>query len=417
MSLPTRPAPPVLAAVTGAAWEAALLAALARGGVTVLRRCVDLADLLAAASTGTARVALVAADLRGLDRDTLARLAGYGVAAVGVHAAGDAAGADLLRALGLASVLPADAGDRELAETIAAAAQGTGGPAAAAEPAAAARGGGRVVAVWGPTGAPGRTTVATGLAGALATAGVATLLADADVYGGVLAQVLGLLDEAPGLAAATRLANTGSLDLTGLAKAAPEVVPGLRVLTGISRPERWPELRPAALTQVWALARSLAAVTVVDCGFCLEQDEELSYDTAAPRRNGATLVTLADADVVLAVGSADPVGVQRLVRGLGALREAVPGVTPRVVLNRLRAGAAGTDPRRQLREALARYAGVSDPVFVPEDRAALDAAVLRGRLLVEVAPRSAAQQAIGALARSLTGAPPAARGRRRLARR
>ena len=38
-------------------------------------------------------------------------------------------------------------------------------------------------------------------------------------------------------------------------------------------------------------ARSLAAVTVVDCGFCLEQDEELSFDTAAPLRNGATLST------------------------------------------------------------------------------------------------------------------------------
>ena len=69
--------------------------------------------------------------------------------------------------------------------------------------------------MWGPTGAPGRTTVAVGLATELARSGVHTLLADADVYGGVVAQVLGFLDEAPGLAAAVRLANNGQLDLAG----------------------------------------------------------------------------------------------------------------------------------------------------------------------------------------------------------
>ena len=35
---------------------------------------------------------------------------------------------------------------------------------------------------------------------------------------------------------------------------------------------------------------------MVDCGFCLEADEEISFDTVAPRRNGATLAMLADAD-------------------------------------------------------------------------------------------------------------------------
>src|SRR3954447_4820088 len=55
-------------------------------------------------------------------------------------------------------------------------------------------GDGRVVAVWGPTGAPGRSTVAVALASELAQLGVSALLVDADVYGGVVAQLLGLLD-------------------------------------------------------------------------------------------------------------------------------------------------------------------------------------------------------------------------------
>jgi Flp pilus assembly CpaE family ATPase len=177
------------------------------------------------------------------------------------------------------------------------------------------------------------------------------------------------------------------------------------VLTGIARAARWPELRPSALRQVWELCRRLARWTVVDCGFALEQDEELSYDTAAPRRNGATLETLQAADVVLAVGAADPVGVQRLVRGLSELHEAVPGVRARVVLNRLRASVVGSRPEAQLSAALEQHAGVADVAFVPYDPAALDAALLQGRVLAEVAASSPARVAFAALAAELTGAP------------
>ena len=257
------------------------------------------------------------------------------------------------------------------------------------------------MAVWGPTGAPGRTTVATTLAGELAAAGAETLLADADVYGGVVGQVLGLLDDVPGLAAAARLAGSGTLDRKALARLAPYAAPRLRVLTGISRADRWPELRPSSLEPVWALARTLAAVTVVDCGFSLEQEEELSFDSAAPRRNGATLLTLEHADLVVAVGSADPVGVQRLVRGLTQVRESVPGAAVRVVLNAVRRSAIGADPERQLHAALERYAGVRDAVLVPYDREGCDRALLLGRTLPEAVPGSPARLALAPLAAEL----------------
>jgi Flp pilus assembly CpaE family ATPase len=274
---------------------------------------------------------------------------------------------------------------------------------------------GRLVAVWGPTGAPGRTTVALGVASEIAALGRSALLVDGDVYGGVLAQVLGVLDEAPGLAAACRLANSGQLDLPQLAQLARAIAPSLRLLSGISRSDRWPELRPAALETVLGLARSLAAFTVVDCGFCLEQDEELSFDTAAPRRNGATLTVLAAADTVLAVGSADPVGLQRLVRGLAELKEAVPGLQPTVVVNRLRPSAVPGDAAGEIRSALQRYAGVDALTLVPLDLAGVDAAVVAGRTLHEAATSSPARLALAELAAGLAGAPRAQR-RRRLAR-
>src|SRR3954452_7970676 len=120
-----------------------------------------------------------------------------------------------------------------------------------------------------------------------------------------------------------------------LAELAVRVRPGLRVLTGIARAERWPELRPSALEVVLGLARSLAAYVVIDCAFGLERDEELSYDTVAPRRNGATLAALDAADTVVAVAAGDPVGLQRYVRALAELAEILPGCTQVTVVNRV----------------------------------------------------------------------------------
>ena len=260
-----------------------------------------------------------------------------------------------------------------------------------------------MVAVWGPTGAPGRTTFAVTLATELAELGVPTLLVDADVYGGAVAQALGLLDEAPGLAAAVRVANNGLLDLPALAELARQVTPKLRVLTGITRPERWPELKPSGIANVLALARGLAAVTVVDCAFALEQDEELAYDQSAARRNGATLTVLDQADTVVAVGSADPLGLQRLVRGLADLAAAVPGVTPDVVVNRVRDGVMPGDPRKEIAAALQRYAGVDPAAFLPYDRAAADAAAMRGQALCEVAASSPLRFAVRDYAREIAG--------------
>jgi MinD-like ATPase involved in chromosome partitioning or flagellar assembly len=422
---------PVLTAVSDSRWEAEFVSALARGDhdVEVVRRCVDIADLLAAAAAGIGRVVLLSGDLRRLDREALTRLAAAGVAVVGLVR--DEPAERRLRQLGVGHVL---ADDAQPAEVIAAliAAVGTGpvvpghalaDPGAALPPpprtAADAAGSGserpagRLVAVWGPTGAPGRSSVALGLAAELAELGISALLVDADGYGGVAAQLLGLLDEAPGLAAACRLANNGTLDLPGLAELAVEVRPGLCVLTGIARADRWPELRPTGLEVVLDMARRLADVTVVDCSFCLERDEELSFDTAAPRRNGATLTALAAADTVVAVASGDPVGLQRLVRGLGELADAVPGVTPMTVVNRVRpAAVGGGQPELEISAALERFAGLRDIRFVPLDLAAFDAAVALGRTLPETAPSSPARLALQSIAASLIGRPtPRPRGK------
>lgn len=264
----------------------------------------------------------------------------------------------------------------------------------------------------GTTGCPGRTTVAVNLAGELAAGGVQALLVDADTYAASVAAHLALLDEAPGVAAATRLADAGRLDRRSLASVAPLVLPGLRVLTGLPRADRWPELRDEALTQVLQVARSLAAVTVVDVASPLEEDEDLSYDTRAPRRNAATLAVLRTADRILTVAAADPVGLQRLVRGLAELA-AIGKSDSEVVVTKVRSSAVGSDPQAVVADSLDRFAGVTPTAFIPDDRTALDGALLRGRILRECAPSSAARLAIADLATRF-GAPISRQQRRGL---
>ncbi|MDQ1742284.1 MAG: hypothetical protein QOE23_623 [Pseudonocardiales bacterium] len=449
----------VVSAADGAAWESALLAEL--GGshpeqpFTVVRRCVDIVELLAVAGSGQAVVALVDAQLRRLDADAVDRLTAGAVAVVGVTAPGADADAERLRDAGIGFFVASDAAMAVFGAVIAAAVadrSGSGeepGGHAFADPAfatgsasgasaGASAGGvpagrvgpgmdreaadqsqpgaappGKVIAVWGPTGAPGRTTTAVTLADELARLGQRSLLVDADVYGGVVASMFGLLDESAGLVAACRQAQSRRLDVEGLAGLCWQVDAGLRVLTGISRADRWPELRGTALQGVLAVARALAEYTVLDVGFCLETDEELSYDTLAPRRNGATLTALEEADLILAVGSADPIGVQRLVRGLGELRAAAIDTPVWIVVNRVRRGVVGAKPETELQAALHRFTGQSYTALLPYDRISLDEAAVAGQTLAEAAAASPLRAAVTELAEAICGVAAPRRGRRR----
>ena len=415
--------PGLLTAGNGQTWENELVAALDRPGsaMSVVRRCVDVADVLTAATTGQAAVVVLSAELRRLDTEAVQRLRASGVAVVGIYPAGDERVMARLERIGISDLVANDAGpDALLAAARTAVAELATGPfkglsshRALADPRSALGTGGlqgedlgpaaadveeelpgRVIAVWGPVGAPGRTMLATNLAVETAATGVPTLLIDADVYGGVLASAFGLLDESPGLAGACRQAANGRLDLADLTKLAWAVQPNLRLLTGITRADRWPEVRPSAIPTVLNLCRSMAPVTIVDCGFCLEADEEITFDTVAPRRNGATLAILADADLVLAVGSADPPGMERLVRGLAELAEMVPEASPSVVLNRSRRTSATAD---ESATALARFTGLTVTATLPEDRAAMDKCWQLGVPLADAAPGSGLRKAIGAL--------------------
>ncbi|MDQ4138436.1 MAG: regulator, partial [Actinomycetota bacterium] len=260
---------------------------------------------------------------------------------------------------------------------------------------------GRVIAVWGPPGAPGRTTLAISLAAELAATGASVLLGDADTHSASVAPALGLLDESPGFAAACRLAGNGTLTARELHRVSqryesPEG--GFRVLTGIGRPSRWPELSAEKVTETLEQCRRSADYTVIDTSASLEHDEELTSDLAAPRRNAATITALRAADEVVAVGAADPLGLARFLRGHVDLLETAATDRVTAVINKVRSSAIGLTPHSQIASTLHRFGGITSPLLVPYDRQSLDAALLSARTLLDTAPRSPARNAIRDLA-------------------
>jgi MinD-like ATPase involved in chromosome partitioning or flagellar assembly len=398
----------VLIVAAGAPWESPALAALgARSDVVVLKRCVDVDDLLATAAAGQADVAVVGLDAPGFDLAATDHLRRHSVRSVAVSPAGTVLEAGRVHGarVGAAAIVAADDLDG-LVDAVRRPPEPAPPPAPPAPDTALPAGrAGLVVAVWGPAGAPGRTTVATGLAAVLATR-AATTLVDADPYGGSVAQVLGILDEVSGLLAATRLAGAGRLDegFGGVQRGLDE---RLGVVTGLPRPDRWTEVRPGTVEAVVEVARGRGHV-VLDTGFSLEEDPASDYGSR-PGRNQLTVDALTAADEVVAVGTADPVGLSRLARGLVELHEVVGRVPVRVVVNRMRPTLGWAE-----RDVASMISGFARPVglhFLPDDRETVDRALVTGRTLTESAPDSALVRALAELAGSIAPVPGASPGR------
>lgn len=423
-------------------------------GLRVVRRCADLPELLSAGLAGLACLAVVDAAFADVDRTVLDRLGRAGMRGVLLVPDPDSApvldddwvamwrGADpqqirsrlqgLVRQDG-ALAPPASARPGDVVATPAGTASPPAptdpwveqweetwrtsvgddddigslpwggslpeGPAPGRLPAGSADGrpgqGGRLVVVWGPHGAPGRTTVAASLAHGLARGGQA-LLVDADLEAPSLVQVLGMPEDSSALATAARLATHARLDAEAFERILAPAGPGTRLLSGLGRGGRWRELPPASMAEVWRRCRQTAPWTVVDVAGGQAVDDVDDF-TLEPGRTAVTAALLKEADVVVVVGAGDPVGVRRLIAHLADAETGTWRGRVEVVVNRVRASVAGPSPERAVREALGRFGGVVSPVLLPDDQASADRCLLEGSSVLEGAPGSALGAALAAL--------------------
>ncbi len=388
--------------------ESTLVASAAINGVRLLRRCVDAVDLLAAASVDTSVPVVVSAGLPRLSADVIARL-GSDRCIVGI--AGDPLDATMLDGFGVRTVVPSDANADAMWHAIRDAVSFAGPPGVATlvppgvwttgvwsetdpqpEPAIAAAG--TVIAVWGAMGAPGRTTVAMALSESLAVGDRRVCLVDADTYAPSISIALGLVDESGGLLRACRQADNGMLDGGGVITSTRLIRGSWHVLTGLPRAERWSELTPTALDRVWSSLRAAFDVTVIDVGFCLEDDDAPA--AWARRRNAAALSALATADHAIAVADSSAAGAARLVAAWPAFCAAAVTTSVTVVRNR-------TTRRHALGwvDALQEFGIAARVHTVPSDTKAVNACWSRGRSLGEGARRSPMRRSLNGLAREL----------------
>jgi cellulose biosynthesis protein BcsQ len=362
---------PIALGAPGLAFESQVLAGAAASGIEVRRRCVDAADLLGACLGAPGLVAVITAGLPRLSAEAVSRVRATGSQVIGIALNPD--DHTVLALLGVSEVLDVNVGAQELLASIASHLHlssrmpGVWNVEQAFTSSPQERNPGRLIAVWGPAGAPGRTTTAMLLAQGL-SALARTVIIDADTAAPSLALKLGLAEDLSGLIIACRHAEAGSLTIRTLTTSMSVISERYFALTGLAHARRWPELRPAALVRVFDQARAEFSYCVVDVGASFG-----AADALTPSPSAAADVALAAADVIVAVCHADPLGVARFLSGLPDLIElSVPIVCV------MTAGEQRDQARELIREMALRLSITIPVVDLDIDGRSLGDALRRG---------------------------------------
>ncbi len=229
---------------------------------------------------------------------------------------------------------------------------------------------GRIVAVGGPPGV-GRTELAIELA--IAAARVSTVvLADCDDVAPAVAQRLGLALE-PNLRTAIDAVEHGRGELVSCLQAL--IGTKLSILGGIPNSTSWMQVRPSEVLRVVDRLAGHAEIVVDGIG-------SLQDVGGPPRGRFATARALAvEADVLVAVCDASPVGVARLLAWIVEARGLAPATPIVVAVNRAPSAAFR---RGELYDEISSSIDVLEVAFVGGDSRVSDAAwdgrpVARGR--------------------------------------
>lgn len=361
--------------------EAAWIAGVTQHGFTVIRRCVEAADLLAAASIEPDADIVVDVDTPRLGADAFAALPQSRARRI-IALAADERGAISARAWGVDSVIEGCGGSTidEITAALRSAPSGQRPLERTSDAPPSMEG--RIVVVYGPNGSPGRSTVALGLAESWAQAGERVCLVDADTVAPSLAFMVGMTEDVSGVLVAARYADQGALDARSLGSSCRRLKDRLWLMSGIGSPDRWLYVRPAALDRVWqSCARHFDRV-VVDVNPLLntvEADDPLAG--ALPARDSTTRSALQASNAVVLVSRSDPLNMSRLLTDIPSIQGLLDHARIEVVVNRV--PRRKTAIRSRVREALME-SGYAFPAYLIPDDAAVPTCIASGALLGEV---------------------------------
>lgn len=225
----------------------------------------------------------------------------------------------------------------------------------------------QIIAVTGPHGSTGKTTVAINIALELSAERFKVLLIDADLEGPSVANYFCLADIPAGLAGAIRIAGQHRFDQAQLERLSVQVPKTLvTILPGVisSQPI---EITSEAVKEILETAKESVDFVVLDTG------------SLRPRLN-QELVDLCQemislANQVVLVAAADPIGIYRLLR----LEPTVLALSenPTLVINRLR-NSVIAQAKSEIKTTLAGLGEIAITAFLPDDPVHVDQATRLG---------------------------------------
>lgn len=258
---------------------------------------------------------------------------------------------------------------------------------------------GQVVVAWSAAGSTGRSSLLAAFACELAKANQRVLVIDADVHAPSMIQIFGFDQNFSGLSAAIRMQSQGQLDQPAFEQLLLDFeLPKnrLKLLAGITMVNRWPEIGFENLRALIRFAREQFDFVLVDVGAPLETS--LVDARLLSERNAATLAALSIANHVLAITTADVVGLNRFIWASANLSELKLDAKTHVLVNRFNQEVLGRKAVAEVSEAIARFAKHETSVFIEEDCHLFARALREGLPVALVGKNSAAKQAIAQFA-------------------
>jgi MinD-like ATPase involved in chromosome partitioning or flagellar assembly len=258
---------------------------------------------------------------------------------------------------------------------------------------------GQVVVAWSANGSTGRSSLLAAFACELAKTNQRVLVIDADTHAPSMIQIFGFDQNYSGLGAAIRMQNHGQLDQMAFEQLLLDFeMPKhrLKLLAGITMVNRWPEIGFENLRALIQFSRTQFDFVLIDVGASLETS--VVDARMLSERNSATLAALSVATHVIAITTADVVGLNRFIWASANLRELKLDAQTHVVVNRFNQDLLGRKAVAEVSEAIARFAEHETSVFIEEDCNLFARSLREGVPVALVGKNSAAKQAVAQFA-------------------
>jgi MinD-like ATPase involved in chromosome partitioning or flagellar assembly len=353
----------ILLALTNETWQLEVMSNInEQNQLKIKRRCVDSIDLMSAVHLGLANKIVVSADFPNLSIETMVNAKKLGCEIYGIYLQDDVESLEKLKNFGVLNNFAINSFENnkslknlflQLSNITEIDKFSSGLDELTEIPG--------LISVWGINGSPGRTSTAINLSFSLANKNSPTLLIDLDAVAPSVAASLGIVSEVPGISSVIHDALKGRLNIQSFEKNVIEIESGLHVLTGITNPKRWPELRTEGLIQVLKQASQIYPNIVCDLSAVLPEtlDPNLNNLDIFRRFDHIPKVLELSTQVIFVL-STNPLALIRSSESLEALNE-IYMREPLIVLNKVNDFNLGAKYESTVEAILGRW---TDPELV-----------------------------------------------------